>query len=320
MRSSRSLPGRRRTGCRASGTPRRRSCRVSRRAPRSPARADRAGRLPARDPTAAPPLACSVVVSVTAESPPARKRPCSSSANGTPRSTSCVGTDGSDGLTPTSSATRAAAVRTSVRAGDTGSSPAIASRGRPAAEVVEDDDGDRTRARTRDCFDEACGARAAERARVGRHEHQRVLGDRVGPELLRCESPRELDEHRGTGRVLAGRLFGARVVAMSNEHDGLLGATRDHGDDVAELDVSEIRELLRPDVLLCPEAERADRLLIPPRRSFGALRARHARRVLDGDASRRTRLPTRRRTADRASIAEARPLSRSRTETRETRE
>ena len=71
------------------------------------------------------------VVIVTAERPSARKRPCSSSANGIPRSTSCAGTDGSAGAVPSSSAIRADAVRTSVRAGVTGSSPAIASLGRP---------------------------------------------------------------------------------------------------------------------------------------------------------------------------------------------
>ena len=71
------------------------------------------------------------VVTVTADRPAARKRPCSSSANGTPRFTSCAGIDGSAGATPTSSAKRAEAVRTSVRAGETGSSPAMASLGRP---------------------------------------------------------------------------------------------------------------------------------------------------------------------------------------------
>ena len=80
-------------------------------------------------PTAAAESSGFVAESVTAAIPCPSIRPCSSPANGIPRSTSCVETEGSAGRTRVSSSTRAAAVETSGRAGDTGSSPAIASRG-----------------------------------------------------------------------------------------------------------------------------------------------------------------------------------------------
>ena len=74
----------------------------------------------------------SEVVSVTAAISRARNGPCSPAAYGTPRSTSCVGTDGTAGVAPVCSRTRAEAVLTRVGAGVRDPFPAIASRGGPA--------------------------------------------------------------------------------------------------------------------------------------------------------------------------------------------
>ncbi len=82
-----------------------------------------------------------------------------------------------------------------------------------------------------------------------------MLRKRVRPELLRRESARHLDERRRAGGVLAQRLFGSGVVAMSNEDDRLLRTSWYDGDDVAKLDRAEVGERLRPDVLLGLESK-----------------------------------------------------------------
>jgi len=82
-----------------------------------------------------------------------------------------------------------------------------------------------------------------------------VLRKRVGPEFLRSEPARDLDERRRAGSVLAERLFSSGVVAMSNEDDRLLRTSRYDGDDVAKLDRAEVGERLRPDVLFGLESE-----------------------------------------------------------------
>ena len=154
------------------------------------------------------------------------------------------GTDGSVGLTPTSSATRAAAVRTSVRAGDTGSSPAIASRGRPRPEVVEDDDGDGS-TRERRLVHEARGTRAAERSRVGRDEHEGAFGTGSGPSSCGA-NPRASSMSVAVPDAFSpSGCFGARVVTMRNDDDRLVRAPGHDRHDVAELDAAEVREILR---------------------------------------------------------------------------
>ena len=179
---------------------------------------------------------------------------------------------------------RADAVRTRVRAGVTGSSPAIASRGRPATEVVDDDDGERV-LRERRLVDEPRSAGASERAGIGRDESECVIRQRIRPDLLRGEPTGELDEHGGSGGVLAARLLRTGVVSVRNDDDGLLGATGDDADDVAELDLAEVCEVGGPDVLLGSQTERRDRLPVPDgrfRRTFGA---GHSRRVFDASVS-----------------------------------
>ena len=126
--------------------------------------------------------------------------------------------------------------------------------GSTATEVVEDDDRDRVARQGRGRREPGC-AGTTECACVRRHEDEGVLRKRVGPELLRREPSRDLDERRRTGGVLAERLFRSCVVAMSNEDDRLLRTSRYDRDDVAKLDRAEVGERLRPDVLLGLETE-----------------------------------------------------------------
>ena len=121
--------------------------------------------------------------------------------------------------------------------------------GSTATEIVEDDNRDRAASQGRGRRDTGC-AGTTECACVCRHEDERVLRKRVGPELLRSEPARDLDERGRAGGVLAERLFSSGVVAMSNEDDRLLRPPRYDGDNVAKLDRTEVRERLRPDVFL----------------------------------------------------------------------
>ena len=145
-----------------------------------------------------------------------------------------------------------------------------------------------------------------------------MIRQRVRPDLLRGEASSELDEQGGSGGVLAERLLRACVVSMSNDDDGLLGAPRDDADDVAELDLAEVCEIRGPDVLLGTQPERRDRLSVPDRslrRTFGA---GHARRVVRGERLRERRRGVRvEQGFERRSLQRV-PLSRSRTEKRET--
>ena len=126
--------------------------------------------------------------------------------------------------------------------------------GSTATEVVEDHNRDGAASQRRGRRETSC-AGTTECACVRRHEDEGVLRKRVGPELLRPESSRDFDERRRTGGVLAERLFGSGVVAMSNEDDCLLRTSRYDRDDVAKLDRAEVGERLRPDVLLGPETQ-----------------------------------------------------------------
>ncbi len=126
--------------------------------------------------------------------------------------------------------------------------------GSTATEIVEDDNRDRAASQGRGRRETGC-AGTTECACVCRHEDERVLRKRVGPELLRSEPARDLDERRRAGGVLAERLFSSGVVAMSNEDDRLLRTSRYDGDDVAKLDRAEVGERLRPDVLLGLESK-----------------------------------------------------------------
>ena len=139
-----------------------------------------------------------------------RNRPCSPRANGMPRSTSCVGdARQATGSTPTSSLTRAAAVRTRARAGDTGRSPAIAIRGPPATEAVEDDDRDRARGRAGSVARTALRLRRRTRRRRSRRGRACAAGAGRA-RALRSEPARELDERRSAGGVVAERLLPLR--------------------------------------------------------------------------------------------------------------
>ena len=174
---------------------------------------------------------------------------------------------------------RAAAVRTSVRAGETGVVAGDGQTRASVAEAVENDDGERAFREWR-LVDEACRASPTERAAIGRDEHERVVGQWIRPDVLGGKASSELDQHGGSRRVLAECLVHPRVVAMSNDDDGLVGAAGDDGDDVAELDLAEIGEICAPHVLLGLEPERRDRLPVPDGRLRGSLGPGHSRRVL----------------------------------------
>ena len=148
-----------------------------------------------------------------------------------------------------------------------------------SAEPIENDCSNRGASeRRRRC--ETLSPRAAVRARVGGHEHQRVLRHRVRPDVLRSESAGELDESRRPRRVVSDDSGRPRVVSVSNDDDRILGSARNDGDDVVQLDVSQIREVLGPHVLLGTESESRNRLRVPTRCLRRSLRARHARREL----------------------------------------
>ena len=164
------------------------------------------------------------VVMVTAEMWWPRNLPCSPAANGIPRSRSCVATPASSGSVPVSSATRAAAVRTSVREGETGPSPAIAIRGCPRPP--------RPSSTTTATADFAKGEVSAKRSAPAPPyappsvETSTSVCSGTGPTPVsrRCEAAGELEQRGGAGRVVAERPLRAGVVPMSNDDDGVVGA------------------------------------------------------------------------------------------------
>ena len=107
-----------------------------------------------------------------------------------------------------------------------------------------------------------------------------MLRRRVRPDVLRSESAGELDESRRSGCVVSDGSRRPRVVSVSNYDDRILGSAGNDGDDVAQLDVSQVREVLGPHVLLGREPQSGNRLRVPSGRLRSSLRARHPRREL----------------------------------------
>ena len=136
---------------------------------------------------------------------------------------------------PVSSATRAAAVRTSVREGETGPSPAIAIRGCPRPP--------RPSSTTTATADFAKGDVSAKRSAPAPPyappsvETSTSVCSGTGPDARarRREAAGELEQRGGTGRVVAERPLRASVVPMSNDDDGVVGASGDDRRDVRQL-------------------------------------------------------------------------------------
>src|SRR5256886_13330044 len=112
-----------------------------------------------------------------------------------------------------------------------------------AADRVEVDDAGEIAA-NRGMGREPGRAHAAVRAAVGRDEEDRVVRAQLargqaGRDAVRA---RELDQHRGAGRVVVRAGPAAVVVAVRRHHDRARGAADRFGDEVLQLDLAPARD------------------------------------------------------------------------------